>query len=88
MAFIESLDLFSKVSTFFSSSHIESLIQVSWNINEKETRDREIKGLMEASETTRCKNLLIITVDDEEEIVLDDKKIKVIPAWKGILGLI
>ncbi|MCH5235581.1 MAG: ATP-binding protein [Muribaculaceae bacterium] len=67
--------------------NIESLIQVSWNINEKETRDREIKGLMEASGTTGCQNLLIITVDDDEEIVLEDKRIRVIPAWKWILSL-
>ena len=67
--------------------NIESLIQVSWNINEKETRDREIKGLVEASEITGCQNLLIITVDDDEEIVLEDKRIRVIPAWKWILGL-
>ena len=67
--------------------NIESLIQVSWNINEKETRDREIKGLVEASETTGCQNLLIITVDDDEEIVLEDKRIRVIPAWKWILTL-
>ena len=67
--------------------NIESLIQVSWNINEKETRDREIKGLMEASETTGCQNLLIITLDDEEEIIIDDKTIKVIPAWKCILAI-
>ena len=67
--------------------NIESLIQVTWNINEKETRDREIKGLMEASEATGCQKLLIITVDVEEEIVLDDKRIRVIPAWKWILSL-
>ena len=67
--------------------NIESLIQVTWNINEKETRDREIKGLMEASEATGCQNLLIITVDVEEEIIIDDKTIKVIPAWKWILSL-
>ncbi|MCH5227259.1 MAG: ATP-binding protein [Muribaculaceae bacterium] len=67
--------------------NIESLIQVSWNINEEETREREIKGLMEASETTGCQNLLIITLDDEEEIIIDNKTIKVIPAWKWILSL-
>ena len=66
---------------------IESLIQVSWNINEKETRDREIKGLIEASETTGCQNLSIITGDSEEEIIINDKMIKVIPAWKWILTL-
>ena len=65
--------------------NIESLIQVSWNINEKETLDREIKGLMDASEITGCQNLLIITLEDEEEIVIDDKRIRVIPAWKWIL---
>ena len=67
--------------------NIESLIQVSWNINEKETWDREIKGLMEASETTGCQNLLIITIDHDEEIVLEDKRIRIVPAWKWILSL-
>ena len=67
--------------------NIESLIQVSWNIKEQETREREIKGLLEASETTGCQNLLIITVDSEGKIIVDDKVIKVIPAWKWILSL-
>lgn len=67
---------------------IDILIQVTWNMSDDETRQREINGLLEASEITGCRNLLIITADSSEEIKLDtDKVIHVIPAWRWLLGI-
>ncbi|MBD5355472.1 MAG: ATP-binding protein [Bacteroides sp.] len=65
---------------------IDRLIQVTWNMSDKETRRREINGLIEASEATGCRNLIIITGDNSEEIKLDDGKvIYVLPAWRWLL---
>lgn len=64
---------------------IESLIQVCWDLSEKETRTREIKGLLEASTATGCEKLLIITSDTAENIEVDGKSIQVLPAWRWLL---
>ena len=42
------------------------VIQVTWSMADKETRERGLKGLLEASSATGCSTLLIIT-DDEED---------------------
>lgn len=65
---------------------INRLIQVTWNMDDEETRRREIDGLIEASEATGCTNLLIITADTTEEIRLDNGlTIYVLPAWRWLL---
>lgn len=65
---------------------IESLIQVSWDMNDEATRRREIDGLLEAAEVTGCRNLLIVTADSREEIRLaDGRVIRVVPAWQWLL---
>ncbi|MDE5553873.1 MAG: ATP-binding protein, partial [Muribaculaceae bacterium] len=67
---------------------IERLIQVTWNMDDPETRRREIDGLIEASEVTGCRNLFIITADYDEEIKVDDDKIiHVVAAWRWLLGI-
>lgn len=66
---------------------IDSLIQVTWNMDDQETRQREINGLIEASDVTGCRNLFIITADSGEEIRLSDNRIiNVLPAWRWLLG--
>ena len=66
---------------------IDSLIQVTWNMDDQETRQREINGLIEASDATGCRNLFIITADTGEEIRLGDNRIiNVLPAWRWLLG--
>lgn len=65
---------------------IDSLIQVTWNMDDDATRQREINGLIEASDATGCRNLLIITADSSEEIKLDDDRtIHIVPAWQWLL---
>ncbi len=65
---------------------VTQLIQVTWNMTDNETREREIKGLLEASATTGCDNLLIITRDEESRLEKERKAIQVIPAWKWLLN--
>lgn len=61
---------------------VTQLIQVSWDIHDQETRQREIDGLLEASAATGCQNLIIITFDEEGEIIEQGQQIQIIPVWK------
>lgn len=65
-----------------------SLIQVTWDMSNDDTRSREINGIVEASKATGCKNLYIITYDSVEEINIDnDTVIHVIPVWRWLLDI-
>jgi hypothetical protein len=64
---------------------VKKLIQVCYDLDNFVTREREIKSILKASDEFDCDNLLIITKNQEEEIVMGKKKIKVIPAWKWLL---
>jgi predicted AAA+ superfamily ATPase len=65
---------------------IKQLIQVCYNIEDLETKKREIKSLIKASEELKCNNLLVITNDKEGEEKVEGKKIIFIPLWKWLLN--
>ncbi len=65
---------------------IEKLIQVTWDMSDKDTKNREIDGLYEAAKATGCKALYIITFDMEAEIVHAEYNITIIPVWKWLLN--
>lgn len=60
------------------------LIQVTWDMSDEDTRNRELSGILEASDSTGCTNLLVITKEEEEVILKDDLQIHVVPAWKWL----
>lgn len=62
---------------------ITNAIQVTHTL--KENKKREIDGLLEALNTYKLKQGLILTVDQEEEIIENKKKIIVKPIWKWLL---
>jgi len=64
---------------------VKQLIQVCYNIEDYDTKKREIKALLKASKELKCKNLLIITEDKEGEETFKNKKITYIPLWKWLL---
>lgn len=65
---------------------VTSLYQVCWDISDPMTRDREIRGLLEASASTACTELYIIISDCREDITLDNGvTVRVLPAWKWLL---
>lgn len=70
-----------------SGQDIRSLIQVCWSLRDEDTRRREIAGLIEAHSDLNSSELLILT-NDEEEIIVTDKgvKITVLPTWKWLLS--
>ena len=49
------------------------------------TRQREIDGLLEAAQTTGCRELFILTLEEEEEINVSEYTIHVLPVWKWML---
>jgi len=64
---------------------INQLIQVTYASSKDEIEKREIKALIKASDLLKCKNLLIITWDYEDEIKVNNKTIKCLPLWKWLL---
>lgn len=64
---------------------IEEAIQVSFNISEPKTKEREIAGLIEAKSELKVNNLTIITDDEEGQEKINRSEIKIIPLWKWLL---
>lgn len=60
--------------------------QVAWNLEDKETREREFKGLAEACRYLNVKEGIIISFDHEEEINYNGIGITAIPVYKYFLG--
>jgi predicted AAA+ superfamily ATPase len=69
---------------FYIPDH-QLLIQVSYSLKEKETYDREVKGLEKAMKEFNIDNGMIITYDESDEIKSAHGTIKVIPAWIWLL---
>ena len=69
-------------------TRISEIIQVTQELN-KGNKERETGGLIEALQECRVKQGLILTEDQEEEIVESigrrKIKIKVMPVWKWLL---
>ena len=66
-------------------SEIKELIQVCYDISNFETKERELKSLVEASKELKCDNLLVITYDYEGEEEFKGKNIGFIPLWKWLI---
>ncbi len=62
------------------------VIQVSYRI-EPGNREREVYGIVEAANRIRSKEGFILTFNEDDEYVIEDINIKIIPAWKWLLGL-
>jgi len=65
---------------------VRQLIQVCYDISDPDTKKRELRALLKASRELKCKNLLIITEDQEGTERLKGKTIKYIPLWKWLLA--
>ncbi|MEK6792797.1 MAG: ATP-binding protein [Nanoarchaeota archaeon] len=59
-------------------------IQVCYELNDS-SRKRELEGLESAMEYFKLKDGLILTNNQTEDLVLNGKKIKVMPVWKWLL---
>ncbi|MFH1200107.1 MAG: ATP-binding protein [Candidatus Micrarchaeota archaeon] len=61
------------------------LIQVSWSLQDTDTRKRELAALFRAMDELRAKTALVLTYDEQETISQAGKTITVAPAWKWML---
>ena len=65
---------------------VDELIQVSYEVENPLTREREIKALLKGAVELRCSQLKIITDDYEGEEQHQDRKITFLPLWKWLLA--
>ena len=68
-------------------TRIERLIQVCYDMSSPKTEKREVDSLIECAGELRCNNLMIITNNDEREILKDGYNIKVVPFVKFVMGV-
>jgi len=68
-------------------TQIIKAIQVTDNLSNFDTKKRKITGLLEAMNMFKLDEGLIITSDMEDELLIENKKIKIVPLWKWLLNL-
>ncbi|MGM9748810.1 MAG: ATP-binding protein [Candidatus Cryptobacteroides sp.] len=56
------------------------LIQVSYDISNKNTRKREINGLLAGAKALKCDKLTLITFDSSETVIMDGKTVEIVSA--------
>ena len=64
---------------------ITHAIQVCFNLNE-DNKDREIHGLISALKEFNLKQGIILTYDQDDYFIINEKKIIVKPVWKWLLN--
>ena len=64
----------------------KQLIQVCYDIDDPDTKERELKAIEKASKELECDNLLVITWDYEGEEEYKEKRIEYTPLWKWLLN--
>jgi uncharacterized protein len=68
---------------------VSQIIQVCWNMEKPETREREIRAIVTAGAELKCKKLLILTENKEgvENVEWFGKKaaVQFLPLWKWML---
>jgi predicted AAA+ superfamily ATPase len=69
----------------YDKGKITQAIQVCYELHE-DNKKREFEGLLEAMKKYKLKEGLLLTNDEEEELVLEGKKIHVLPVWKWLLS--
>ncbi len=74
-----------EVDFFILSSESKILVQVSYSLDDWDTKEREIKALIKAMDEQNLDISFIYTNNNSEEITINNRKIKVIPFWKEAL---
>ena len=65
--------------------NVLELIQVSYDISAEKTRNREIRGLKNASKALKCDNLTLVTFEEQGTIEEDGCTINIVPATEWLL---
>ena len=61
-----------------------AVYQVSYDISNKKTRKREIKGCIAGAKATKCDNIFLITDNESEVIEEDGYTIQIVPIWEWL----
>ena len=64
----------------------KKLINVSYDINNKSTYDRELNGLWEGMKHLRINESYLITSEAEQTVQIENKTVFIVPLWKWLLG--
>lgn len=65
---------------------VRELIQVCWDVGDRETKLREVKALVKAMKEFRLKEGLVLTGDFEGEEKVGGRRILYRPLWRWLLG--
>ncbi|MFH1107504.1 MAG: ATP-binding protein [Candidatus Micrarchaeota archaeon] len=65
-------------------NELELAVQVCWELTGG-NRERELAGLSACMSSLKVKRGLVLTYDQEEELVLEGRKVQVKPVWKWML---
>ena len=68
-------------------NNIFDMIQVCWTLQDQNTKNREIRALVEGMKEMNIQKALIISQDDESHMVIDGKEIDIKPIHKWLLDL-
>ena len=63
---------------------VKEAIQVCYVLNDS-NKERELNGLIEAMDKFKLKEAVILTHEQEEELKVKSKRIKVLPVWKWMI---
>mgnify|MGYP001583711842 FL=1 len=66
-------------------SRVKELIQVCYDLNNFDTKERELRSLIKASDELKCDNLFIITGNYKKEEKIKNKIINYIPLYEWLL---
>ena len=65
-----------------------SPVQVSYSIQDSDTNKREINGLLRACEYLKVKKGTIVTFEEEDNLIIKNIKIEVLPAYRYFLEVL
>ena len=68
----------------FRKNKVSLAIQVTKELND-DNKKREINGLLEVINEHKLKEGILLTEDQEDEKIIEGKKIRIIPVWKWLL---
>lgn len=68
-------------------THIEQLVQVCYDMSNAKTEKREVDSLIECAVELNCRNLVIVTNNDERVIEKDGYRINVVPVAQWSVSL-
>jgi uncharacterized protein len=63
-----------------------ALIQTVWDMEAEDTRKRELRALAKAMTELKLKEALVVTHEQEGEIAVNGGTVRLVPAWRFLLG--